>query len=88
MQRRVRGGAPSDREEHQDRVRRQVHQEEEGGDQPPRRRHGGHREGDPHPGRDGARQHHLPAPGLREPAVRHPHHRAVSFTLAAQNNAD
>ena len=46
VQWRVRGGAPGDREEHQDRVRRQVHQEEEGGDQPPRRRHEGHREGD------------------------------------------
>ena len=46
LQWRVRGGAPGYREEHQDRVRRQVHQEEEGGDQPPRRRHEGHREGD------------------------------------------
>ena len=40
-----------------------VHQEEEGGDISSRRCHGRHREGDPHPRRDGEREHHLPPPG-------------------------
>ena len=40
-----------------------VHQEEEGGDISSRRCHGRHREGDPHPRRDGEREHHLPSPG-------------------------
>ena len=40
-----------------------VHQEEEGGDISSRRCYGRHREGDPHPRRDGEREHHLPPPG-------------------------
>ena len=46
---------PRDRKVHPDGVRCKVHQEEEGGDLTAGRGHEGHREGDTHPGRDGAR---------------------------------
>ena len=79
MQRPVRQRLPGDREVDAVRICRQVHQEEARGDVTAGRSARRHPEGDPHLGRDGARQRHLLAPGLRERPTRHTRSRTVSI---------
>ena len=55
------------------------HQEEASGVLPERRGQGGHPEGDPHPGGDGARKRHLSASVLRERIPRHTRAGTVSW---------